>query len=153
MALGEFDMGIITTKWHSNDAYNTENLHTQILILYRSTHTYLQRYHMTKATCVQLFKKEDVTKYHTMQWFLCQPTWLPKSHYRSLTDREVGMLLSKIGPHLAATADFRRPENIFKKIQQIFSRKKDMDALVTYTPKNKTSKIIMYKCKCCNLHV
>ena len=76
-----------------------------------------------------------------------------KSHYPSLTNREVGMLLSKIDPHLAATVDIRRPENVFKKIQRISSRKKDMDTLVTYTPKNKTSKIIMHKCKYCNLLV
>ena len=54
------------------------------------------------------------------------------------------MLLSKIDPHLAATVDIRRPENIFKKIQRLSLRKRDMDALVRYTPKNIPSKIINY---------
>ena len=45
-----------------------------------------------------------------------------KSHYPSQTNREVGILLSKIDPNLAATVDIRTPENV-KKIQQISSRK------------------------------
>ena len=72
---------------------------------------------MTKSVCDELFKK-DVT------WVLgtipCNGLYAnllgyQKSHYPSLTNREVGTLLSKIDPHLAATVHTRRPENVFKK--------------------------------------
>ena len=96
---------------------------------------------MTKATCDQLFKKEEcswVLSTTPCNGFYANLLGYQKSHYPSLTNREVGMLLSKIDPHLAATVDIRRPENVFKKIQRISSRKKDMDTLVTYTQKNET---------------
>jgi len=48
-----------------------------------------------------------------------------KSHYPSL-----GMLLSKIDPHLAAIVNTSRPLDFFEE---------DMDALVTYTPKKRTN--------------
>ena len=109
---------------------------------------------MTKSVCDELFKKKDVT------WVLgtipCNGFYAnllgyQKSHYPSLTNREVGTLLSKIDPHLAATVHTRRPENVFKKIHRISLRKKDMDTLVTYTPKNAPSKTHAHtQMKCCS---
>ena len=102
---------------------------------------------MTKTVCDQLFKKEDVTwvlSTTPCNGFYANLLGYQRSHYPSLTNREVGMLLSKIDLQLAATVDIRRPENVFKKIQRLSLRKRDMDALVTYTPKNIPSKIINY---------
>ena len=102
---------------------------------------------MTKTVCDQLFKKEDVTwvlSTTPCNGFYANLLIYQRSYYPSLTNREVGMLLSKIDLQLAATVDIRRPENVFKKIQRLSLRKRDMDALVTYTPKNIPSKIINY---------
>ena len=107
---------------------------------------------MTKTVCDQLFKKEDVTwvlSTTPCNGFYANLLGYQRSHYPSLTNREVGILLSKINLQLAATVDIRRPENVFKKIQRLSLRKREMDALVTYTPKN----IIMHKCNYCILHV
>lgn len=60
--------------------------------------------------------------------------------YPCLTNREVGTIISKIDPWLAASVDISRPENLFRKANRISSRKRDMDDLVTYTSKQSSGK-------------
>lgn len=57
-----------------------------------------------------------------------------------LTNRDVGTLLARIDPWLAATIDTSTPQNIFKKVKRISSKKRDKDALVVYTLKHDSGK-------------
>ena len=47
-----------------------------------------------------------------------------KANFPSLTNREVGALLVKIDPQLAATMNISGPENIYKKVHRICLRNK-----------------------------
>ncbi len=98
---------------------------------------YLLKYEMTREVCDQLLQKEDITWVLTTtpcNGFYANLLSYQRSSHPILTNREVGTLLSKIDPCLAATIDTSRPENVFKKVNRICLRKRDMDALVTYTP-------------------
>ena len=60
-----------------------------------------------------------------------------KANFPSLTNREVGALLVKIDPQLAAMMNISRPENQnmhTKKVHRICLKKKELDSLVLYTP-------------------
>lgn len=75
-------------------------------IVFVQKYPFLRRYSMAKTICDQLFKKEDVTWVLSTipsNGFYANLLDYQRSHYPSLTNRDVGMLLSKIDPHLAAT--------------------------------------------------
>ena len=102
---------------------------------------YLQMYQMSKALCDQLFKNEDITWMLTTtpcNGFYVNLLAYQKSNYPSLTNREVGTLMARIDPQLAATMNLSRPENVFKKVHRISLRKREMDSLVFYMPSKYT---------------
>lgn len=92
---------------------------------------------MSKQHCDQLFQKVDITWALTTtpcNGFYVNLLAYQKANFPSLTNREVGALLVKIDPQLAATMNISRPENIYKKVHRICLRKKELDSLVLYTP-------------------
>ncbi len=111
---------------------------------FSQNYPYLLKY-MTKEVCDEVFTKEEVT--FVLATTPCIGFYInllayQKAHYPSLTNREIGLMLSSIDPQLAAS--IRRPENIYKKIHRLSCRKKDMDKLVEYTPKRLPSKEYTY---------
>ena len=86
--------------------YTTLKICIHRSIVFVQKYPFLWRYHMAKTICDQLFKKEDVTwVLSTIPYngFYANLLDYQRSHYPSLTNRDVGMLLSKIDPHLAVT--------------------------------------------------
>lgn len=98
---------------------------------------------MTREVCDQLLGKEDLA--WTLPSTPCNGFYVnllsyQKSYHPSLTNREMGTLLTKVDPGLAATIDTTRPENVFRKVHRICLRKRNMESLVTYSPKQTPSK-------------
>ncbi len=109
------------------------------IVDFSQKYPYLSK-HMTKEVCDAVFRKEQVmfTLATTPpNGFYANLLAYQKANYPSLTNREVGSLLSRIDPQFAATVG--RPENTYKKIHRIACRKGNMDKLVSYTRKRKNA--------------
>ena len=98
---------------------------------------------MTQEFCDQLLQGKDLA--WKLQSTPCNGFYInllsyQKSCHPSQTNREMGKILTKIDPCLAATINATRPENVFRKVHRICLRKRNKDALVAYSPKQVPSK-------------